>query len=182
MKTCIETFINESIQNESEKKSSRLHKEKGNAEFHCLDSRNNQYVETFINESIQIEVEKTFSRLHKEKGNAVFYCLDLRNNQYASFSNSSVNLLGYSSDELRRLGLEGFMRRIHPEDLIRINAAVKKDVEKEILPGIGYRFLHKDTSFRTVYEYRYVFYDKSENPMLLIGRIEPAEFVSHVID
>ncbi len=129
---------------------------------------------TLIDQSTQAEAEELYSNLYQESENFVFYGLDLTTHAYLGFSDSSKNILGYSSDELRQSGLEGFIHQIHPNDLTRINAAIEADAAREIFPKIEYRFRHKDTFFRPVREYRFVFHDISGKPMLLIGKIELA--------
>ncbi len=103
------------------------------------------------------------------------YCLNLRDGQYEYFSPSVEQVLGVSSEELVSSGVEGFVARIHPDEVeahrVRLERMAAESGDARYKPVMEYRFLHREKGCRWMSDSCTVLRDDSGRPVTVIGSI-----------
>ena len=98
------------------------------------------------------------------------YMLDSRDIVYVSPAVEAVS--GFSADDLRRMGIDGFLERVHPDDRQTI---VSRGLAARALPpdqagrfGLTYRFRVKDGTYRWIANRHQVLYEAGQ-PVAVVG-------------
>ncbi len=118
---------------------------------------------------------QTEERLREVLGSArdVAYKINLQENRYEYVSPSVERLFGFTPEEFLEIGLAGEGRRIHPDDLYRVNrdfrAIQAGEPEGRWSPRIEYRWKAKDGSYRWVSNSRRVIRDEGGEPTAIVG-------------
>lgn len=114
---------------------------------------------------LRIGVENIHTKVH--------YVINLKENRYDYVSPSSLAVLGFTSDEVRSLGLAKMEGRLHQDDRQRLNADFDNNsTDKDLAMEVEYRFQHKNGSYIRVRENRCVVYDEYGEPAAIVGKIQ----------
>ncbi len=137
------------------------------------------------NVSLQKHVEE-YGKIDKilPKSASFFYIIDLAIGKYHFLGKQQKNISGLENEELLKLGVEGFLQRIHPEEVgIIINEVYSDftiwfdDVKGElnhidIVYQYNYRFLNGDNDFINIMEHIHVLeIDKDGRASLVLGNV-----------
>ncbi len=100
----------------------------------------------------------------------VHYSLNLQTNEFEYVGLPSIAVLGFSTNQLKKIGISGFEKRIHPEDLHRITEDFAQNHHtSDIIPQIQYRFKSSNGRYRWICEKRRVIYDNNRMPNAIVG-------------
>ena len=100
----------------------------------------------------------------------VHYSLNLLTNEFDYVGLPSIAVLGFSTKQLKEIGISGFEKRIHPDDLRRITEDFAQNHHAgDIIPQIQYRFKSNNGRYRWICEKRRVVYDNSRVPKAIVG-------------
>jgi PAS domain S-box-containing protein len=101
------------------------------------------------------------------------YETDFRSGEYTYVSPSAERILGYTAEEVKRMGTRGYEQRVHPDNAGLHNAATKRLAragrEDWSEPALEYRWLHKDGEYRWLSANRRLLRDEEGRPMAIIG-------------
>ena len=105
----------------------------------------------------------------------IHFQLDLRRGTYTYISDAVEGLLGYSPDELRRMGYEGVRSLIHPDDLSRF-LLLNARTPRETPPAAGrdesrYRIRDREHRYHWFSDRRTVVRGADGQPAFVIGSI-----------
>jgi PAS domain S-box-containing protein len=98
---------------------------------------------------------------------------DVTNGKYDYISAAAKELLGYSADEIRDMGIEGVTEQLHPEDRDRFRSfctgliSSEEDLPRE--HAIEYRFRHKDGRYIWLSDSHAILRDETGRPTHVIG-------------
>ena len=100
----------------------------------------------------------------------VHYSLNLLTNKFDYVGLPSIAVLGFSTKQLKKIGISGFEKRIHPDDLRRITEDFAQNHHTDdIIPQIQYRFKSNNGRYRWICEKRRVVYDNARMPNAIVG-------------
>jgi PAS domain S-box-containing protein len=122
------------------------------------------------------ESEKKF-RVVLDNSLYMMYQLDLRKGNYEYVSPSSLNVIGYSPQELTFFGRKQMEEIIHPEDRERVKQHFKElmDTQKTTTTSMRvfeYRIKHKTLGYRWMSDTCSAILDDHHEPIALVGNIE----------
>ena len=116
--------------------------------------------------------EKIMMTMLENSRGVLHYVINLNTSMYDYISPSCESILGFTSHELRSLGVGGFSRRIHPEDRQKVNDNFDCHyMGQDITLHIEYRFRHRDGGCKWLCDDRFVLYDDCGSPVAIIGEI-----------
>lgn len=76
---------------------------------------------------------------------------------------------GFSADELERTGIEGWRKRLHPDDNERVSAAENMAMEGHSMFSAEYRLMKPDGKYMYIEESGGFLYDESGKPVRMLG-------------
>lgn len=88
-------------------------------------------------------------------------------NDYTEISSRCAEILGYDPQEITTISFEEFKQRIHPEDLSKVEAAVKDHLERKVPYKIEYRYLHEDGHYIYLYVTGQAVWDETDRPKFM---------------
>jgi PAS domain S-box-containing protein len=113
-------------------------------------------------------------RLIIENARDMAYKLDLRTKTYEYVSPSAKTIAGYAPDEIERMGLQGYLEQVHPDDRAALVAYHDKQAAatRQDTPAvIEYRFRHKDGPYRWFAQSTTVLFSEDNKPVAEVGTI-----------
>lgn len=113
-------------------------------------------------------------RLHKKTSDVsgrIHYYLNLQTNNFDRTQCCPDSVLGFNSNDIKNLGLVGFVKRIHSEDVEPLAKEFERNCEdKDLTEEIRYRFMDKNGSYQWVRDNRFVLYHNNK-AKAIIGTI-----------
>lgn len=113
-----------------------------------------------------------------------FYIIDLATSSYHFLGKQQKNISGIENEQMLKLGIEGFLQRIHPEEVGIIVNEVYKDFtawfdeakdeydHTEIVYQYNYRFRNGNDEFINLLEHIHILeIDENRSPSLILGNV-----------
>lgn len=121
----------------------------------------------------KIEEESLLSNKLIAASPAITFLFDIVHNKEIFVSGKVEEVMGYSPDELLKMGENVLLQLTHPEDIEVIGKALEELVASntDAVGQVEYRFLHKEGIYRWLRTYYVVFKrDDFSNPVELLGK------------
>jgi PAS domain S-box-containing protein len=109
----------------------------------------------------------------------VYYSMNLKSGSFDYVSDSSDEMLGVKSSELRQLGLMGFEERVHFEDRERLAREYEERRDGDMTNTVEYRFRGENGKYRWVRDSRNLVYDECGGPAAIAGVLFSASKSRH---
>jgi PAS domain-containing protein len=134
-----------------------------------LSSQDSEKLEEMLQSSNRKQQQQSIAN-EGEMNEPVHYSLNLLTNEFDYVGLPSIAVLGFSTKQLKEIGISGFEERIHPDDLRRITEDFTQNHHTDdIIPQIQYRFKSNDGRYRWICEKRRVIYDNNRMPNAIVG-------------
>jgi PAS domain S-box-containing protein len=132
---------------------------------------------TQYNETVRAlsESENKF-RVVLENSLDMIYQLNLRKNTYDYVSPSSVDVVGYTSEEMMSFGFRHTKDLIHPDDWERVqqhmDIITNYQKKQDVVQAVEYRIKHKTLGYRWMSDTCSAIFDERHEPIAIVGNVE----------
>jgi PAS domain S-box-containing protein len=101
----------------------------------------------------------------------LIYILDLNSQEVVFTNHSSIRLLGYNDEELKKMGPNYFMQLLHPDEINELSDffSFMKTVQDNEVVEREYRMRHKNGEYRYFRSYNSVFRRNENNEVVEVG-------------
>ena len=127
------------------------------------------------NLEIKLRKSEEVSRNILDNSSFMIYQFNLKTKLFDYISPSSIEMFGYSPEEMKSLEFKELIDLMHPEDKERFqkhfDTSIKQDTEKELNLSIEYRFKHKKLGYRWFDSHHSVIFVNMHNPISIVGNV-----------